>query len=361
MKRPIRILLLLLTASAAWLVIDILSAAGSFKDIKPHFEGKLEKVSIPVSGPEDITLDTALRLAFISVDDRRANQQKPGSVNGGILVMGLDDNARKMRNVTPPHLTDFHPHGIALWKSPDGRRYLFAISHRTREYVHAVERFEWRNDSLIHLESISDMERMTSPNDLVATGERTFYVTNDHYYGKEGIGKTIEDYLQRAISFVNFYDGKTFRQVASGIAYANGINMSPDGSKVYVAATTGRKLLTYGRDKANGSLTLQDQTDLKTGVDNIELDEQGDLWIGCHPQLLKFVAHAKDEKNRSPSQVLHLRHRKEGGYLSKEVFLNDGKEYSGSTVAAVHRDRLLIGSVFEPSILDARMVVSGKD
>jgi arylesterase/paraoxonase len=137
--------------------------------------------------------------------------------------------------------------------------------------------------------------------------------------------------------------------------------MSPDGSKVYVAATTGRKLLTYRRDASSGTLTLLDQTDLKTGVDNIELDERGDLWIGCHPQLLKFVAHAKDEKNRSPSQVLYLRHGREGGYDVREVFLNDGKEYSGSTVAGVHRDRLLVGSVFEPSILDARTTVTGKD
>lgn len=355
MKRPIRIVLLLLTAAIAWLVLDILTAAGSFKDIRPHFSGQVERVSIPVSGPEDITLDTALGLAFISADDRRANQKSPGSVNGAILVMRLDDSSRTMRNVTPSVMTDFHPHGIALWISPEKRRFLFAISHRSKEYVHAVERFEWRNDSLIHLESIVDMERMTSPNDLVATGERAFYVTNDHYYGREGIGKTLEDYLQRAISFVNFYDGKSFRQVASGIAYANGINLSPDGSKVYVAATTGRKLLTYRRDASNGSLTLLEDTDLETGVDNIELDERGDLWIGCHPQLLKFVAHAADPRKRSPSQVLHLRTRKDGGYDAREVFLNDGKDYSGSTVAAVYGDRLLIGSVFEGQVLDCRM------
>ena len=350
-----RLLLLLTFAGIAWLALDILIAAGSFKDIKPHFKGGVEKVSIPVSGPEDITLDTSLGLAFISADDRRANQKTPGSVNGAILVMRLDDGTRAMKDVTPPVMTDFHPHGISPWVSPEGRRFLFAISHRAKEYIHAVERFEWRNDSLVHLESIVDMERMTSPNDLVATGERTFYVTNDHYYGREGIGKTLEDYLQRAISFVNHYDGKSFRQVASGIAYANGINMSSDGSKVYVAATTGRKLLTYRRDASSGSLSPIGETDLETGVDNIEFDERGDLWIGCHPQLLRFVAHAKDGKNRSPSQVLHLRHRKEGGYEVKEVFLNDGKEYSGSTVAAVLRDRMLIGSVFEPEILDCRM------
>lgn len=360
MKRPAYILLMAIIATIGWIVYDLLAAAGSFKDIKPHFLGSAEKIPIPVSGPEDITLDTALGLAFISADDRRSNQKSPGSVNGAILVMRLDDGSRTMRNVTPSTMTDFHPHGIALWVSPEKRRFLFAISHRTREYVHAVERFEWRNDSLIHLESIVDMERMTSPNDLVATGERSFYATNDHFHGREGLAKTLEDYLRRAISFVNFYDGKSFRKVATGIAYANGINMSPDGSKVYVAATTGRKLLTYKRDASDGSLTLLEETDLETGVDNIELDEKGDLWIGCHPQMLKFVAHAADARKRSPSQVLHLRHRKGGGYDAREVFLNDGKDYSGSTVATVYRDRMLIGSVFEGQILDCRMASAGK-
>lgn len=278
---------------------------------------------------------------------------RPAAPGGASWSTILSDTP-SLRDVTPPGLADFHPHGISLWRSPDGRLLLFAVSHRQRDGSHAVERFEWRNDSLLHLESIVDPDRMTSPNDVAAVGERSFYVTNDHYYPLPGPARTLEDYLQRAISYVNYYDGKTFRTVAEGIAYANGVNLSPDGGTVYVAATTGRKLLTYARNPDDGSLQLTEETGLETGVDNIEVDARGDLWIGCHPQLLRFVAHAKDSAEKSPSQILHLRANPQGGYAVTEMFLNDGREYSGSTVAVPFRGRWIVGSVFEPSLLICR-------
>lgn len=96
---------------------------------------------------------------------------------------------------------------------------------------------------------------------------------------------------------------------------------------------------------------MESETDLATGVDNIEVDAAGDLWIGCHPQLLKFVAHAADPAKRSPSQVLRLRPKATGGYDVTELYLNDGQSYSGSTVAVPVGRRMFVGSVFEPGIL----------
>ena len=145
---------------------------------------------------------------------------------------------------------------------------------------------------------------MTSPNDVVAVGERAFYVTNDHGYSEKGIGRTLEEYLQRAIAYVNYFDGESFRTVAGNIAYANGINVSSDHTQVFVAATSGRKIIIYNRDLPSGDLTPIEEIETSTGVDNIEVDAQGTLWVGCHPQLLKFVSHAADPKNHSPSQVL---------------------------------------------------------
>jgi arylesterase/paraoxonase len=149
---------------------------------------------------------------------------------------------------------------------------------------------------------------------------------------------------------VNYYDGESFTKAATGIAYANGINHSADLRQLYVAACTGRKVLIYDRNP-NGELTLEQEIDVKTGVDNIELDETGALWIGSHPQLLKFVAHAADPAKFSPSQVIKLSKDKDGKYQMEEMFLNDGSPYSGSTVAAVYKNKILIGSVFEKSFL----------
>ncbi|MBW1813499.1 MAG: hypothetical protein JRJ39_07440 [Deltaproteobacteria bacterium] len=87
-------------------------------------------------------------------------------------------------------------------------------------------------------------------------------------------------------------------------------------------------------------------------MDNIEIDSSGGLWIGAHPRLLDFVAHAKDPSRLSPSQILYLSPKPSGGFTIKEVYLNKGDELSAASVAAVRGRRMLIGSVFDPKILD---------
>jgi arylesterase / paraoxonase len=350
-KKVLLSILMILAACIGYAVVGILIPAGVFKTIEPHYDGTVQKMDLPIAGPEDITIDQATGTAFISVDDRRVNMKQPGSVKGGMLMMNLNDSIRTLRDITPAQLDDFHPHGISLWKSSAGRIYLFVINHRQKNPAHVVERFEWINDTLVHLESIQDETRMTSPNDLVAVGERSFYVTNDHYYARRGLGRTLEDYLQRAIAYVNYFDGTSFTTVAEGIAYPNGIAFLPHQSHIIVAATTGRKVLVYDRDPVSGTLSLKQEIKTDTGVDNIEVDNQGSLWIGCHPQLLKFAGHAADAGKFSPSQVLKLTRNTSGDYTASEIFLNDGTSYSGSSVAAVYNNTLLIGSVFEKSIL----------
>jgi arylesterase / paraoxonase len=351
MKKGFLIASIVLLLIISYVVLGILVPAGVFKTIEPHFEGSIEKIKLPVAGPEDITIDQPSGIAFISADDRRANMTSPGSVRGAIFILNLNDSSKAIIDITPDEPADFHPHGISIWREADGRMFLFVINHRQNFPAHVVERYEWENGELIHLESISDPELMSSPNDLVAVGERSFYVSNDHYYSNKGLGRTLEDYLQRAIAYVNYFDGSTFRKVAEGIAYPNGMAVSADQSKIFVAATTGRKLLIYNRDVSTGSLTLQEEIPLNSGVDNIELDEKGNLWIGSHPQLLKFTAHASNPEKFSPSQVLKLSPQASGKYKVEEIFLNDGTQYSGASVAAIYQNTMLIGSVFEDSIL----------
>lgn len=351
MRKKVIITLVILIGIIGYAIIGILVPAGMFKAIKPHVEGTLTTLTLDVAGPEDITIDQSSGFAFVSVDDRRSNRQKPGSIEGAILLMNLTDSVQNLKDITPVDVTDFHPHGISLWKEPDGRTFLFVVNHRKNYSEHVIERFEWKNDSLIHLESIPNTGLMTSPNDVTAVGERSFYVTNDHGYSQRGLGRTLEDYLQRAISYINYYDGNSFKKVATGIAYANGINQSADHSKIFVASTTGRKVLIYTRDMTSGGLNLEQEIDVETGVDNIELDDRGALWIGCHPQLLKFVAHAADPTKFSPSQVIKITLGNTGTYEVEEVFLNDGRSYSGSSVATIYNNTLLVGSVFEKSLL----------
>ncbi|MCK4821210.1 SMP-30/gluconolactonase/LRE family protein, partial [bacterium] len=213
---------------------------------------------------------------------------------------------------------------------------------------------EYRKMRLKHIESIQG-NLMTSPNDITAIGERHFYVTNDHG-ATSPLGRKAEDYLRLSISYVLFFDGSEFRKVAGDMSYANGMALSNDKRTLYVSSTVGGLIRLFSRDKKSGDLKFIKDIVLKTGVDNLNVDNNGNLWVGCHPKLLTFVKHSKDPLKRSPSQILKIRFNKTGGYSVDEVYLNSGKEISGSSVGVLYRDRFLIGSVFENRFLDCRLV-----
>ena len=193
---------------------------------------------------------------------------------------------------------------------------------------------------------------MCCPNDVVAVDKDKFYVTNDHGT-RGGIMRTLEDYLLIPWSYILYYNGQTFTKVRDGINYANGINISNDHSKLYVACVTGRELLSF-KIKEDGSLSLADRLNLKTGIDNIDVDEDGNLWIGAHPKLLAFVAHADDSTKHSPSQALKLT-PSGNSFAAEEIFLDDGKMISGSSVAVRYKNEVFVGVVFERKLLRMKL------
>ena len=341
------IILIVLALIIGGFIVKTLFDAGEFKVINPHFNGVCESVPGVLSS-EDITIHPKTSMAFISSADRRNRWSRDSRIGQG-AIYGFDLKAGDPEpvNLTADFDKEFNPHGIGLWMDEDGSSSLFVVNHRRDG--HFVEIFDLKNNKLIHRESI-DGSLMHSPNDVIPVGPRTFYVTNDHGNTSE-LGRLLEEYLQLARSFVLYYDGRNFRIVAHGLSYSNGINVSPDGRTVYVAATVGQEVCLYDRDKRTGDLTLRHSIELGTGPDNIEVDESGNLWIGCHPKLLTFVKYSKDPLELSPSQVLKVMVQKPGSYGVDEIYLNNGEPLSGSSVAAVHKDNILIGSVFDARFL----------
>ncbi|MCG8692888.1 MAG: SMP-30/gluconolactonase/LRE family protein [Minwuiales bacterium] len=334
--------------------------AGEWKTIEPHFAGVCRKVA-GVPGAEDITIHPNGRVAFISADDRRAHQRGETKV-GAIYSYRLDLPEAEPVHLTPAAPPDFHPHGISLFISEGRADRLFAVNHRAGGMAdeagidgppHSIEVFDFVGERLDHVESLTD-PLLISPNDIVAIGSNEFYVTNDH--GTRGeLLRLLEDYLLLPLSFVVRYDGSGFRKAAGGIAFANGINANRAGDRVYVASTTARKLFVYDRDAATGRLENRREILTGTGVDNIEVDRAGALWIAAHPKLLTFVEHTKDPETPAPSQVLKVTLGGTSGFSTEEVFLSDGTDLSGSSVAARHGDRLLIGTVMDGHFLDCRL------
>ena len=346
-KKILLAVMVLVLAAGGWFV-HLLWSAGQFKALEPHYAGECTPIS-GVVGPEDITIHPETGVAYISASDWRAvTRGKPA--RGAIYAYDLNSLTPELILLTANAGDNFHPHGISLYTGPSGQDSLFVVNHEDNR--HRIEIYDLRDGKLIHRKTIAD-SMLISPNDIVAVGPDQFYVSNDHRY-TTGLMQVLENYLQLKLSNVVYYDGSRFLEVASGIGYANGINVSADGKILYLSAVTEGALHIYNRDIVSGQLIHREKLELGTGVDNIEIDAGGGLWIGAHPQLLTFIQHAQDPAKLSPSQILHLTPKAGGGYDTQEVYLNLGQEISASSVGAVYKNRMLVGAVFDPKFLDCQ-------
>ena len=340
----VRYILSIILVLIVILIVKTCHDAGAFKSLVPHTPGKTLEMYTSIPGTEDIDIDRDNGLLFISSTNRRENNSK----TDGIYLLDLKKEGSTPRKLITTYSGDFHPHGISLYKQ-DSTLYLHAVNHKDNGDF--IEMFEFRNNILIHLLSISS-EQMCCPNDVVAVGKFMCYITNDHGY-PSGIKRTLEDYLKIPKAYILYYNGNTFSKAFEGLNYANGIDISPDGSLLYATHTTGQEMLTFQIDKSSGEISLLDRKDLNTGVDNIDVDADGNIWIGCHPKLFDFVAHAKDSTQYSPSQVVRLIPGKEvhTEYHVDEIFLDDGKTISGSSVGLHYQGELFIGVVFDRKLM----------
>ncbi len=369
--RPRRVIrgLVIATAALGFLgMLWLMARSGQFRSIEPHFSGHCTPVEGAV-GVEDLVLVASGRAALLSSDDRR---RRPGGDDspGGIYMYRLD----RLEAIEPPLLLsknapeNFHPHGLDLVTTADGRGTLFVVNHprapgarpSDRPAERTIEVFDWRDGPtprLTHRETIRD-PLLVSPNDVVGVDHSRFYVTNDHGSASAS-ARRLEDYGRRALASVVYFDGARARLAADGLRYANGVALRPDGRALYVSSSTDRALHVFDRDRETGALTRAATIELDTSADNISVEPSGTLWIAAHPKLLSFLLYSRALGRRSPSQVLRLRPSRRAGapaeFELEEVYLDDGSELSGSSAAVRRGRRLLIGSGFDSSFLDCTM------
>lgn len=326
------------------LLFGVLLPFGAFRQAPAY--PNLGYIIQGIPGPEDLTIDQDRGWMYISSDDRRA-RLAGRETRGAIYRVNLMKEPLLPEKITQELPFEFNPHGISLYKSPLGLERLFVINHRSSG--HFVEIFDIKGGQLIHLESLS-APTLYSPNDLVAVGIRSFYVSNDHG-PEQGIKRFLTDLLRKPTASIGYYDGQSFRIVAKELQYANGIQLSPDGSFVLVAETTGKQIRAYRREFVSGKLEEVYRLPLQTGLDNLEWAAEDELLIAAHPNMLAFMRHAQSPLKMSPSQVLSIKFHPEKGFFEQgEVLQISGKTFSGSSTAVKFRNRLYVGNVFEPAI-----------
>jgi arylesterase/paraoxonase len=342
MKRFKKIAALILLIIVAF-VFYTLTSTGFFRSIENKFEGKIIK-EIALPGAEDIIVSRLDSFAIISSTAGRTLPRTKDQV-GGLYFLDLKNNNSQPIHLTSDFKKPFAPHGISMIKI-DSIYKVLAISHPGNS--HFIEVFELNGQVLKHEKTLSHSS-MISPNDLVMLDENRFYFTNDHKY-TEGIMRLLEDYGGLSVSDVMYFDGENYTQVADGIAYANGINLDKKRNLLFVASPRGFLVKVYQKNVDN-SLTFIEDIDCKTGVDNIEFDSKGNLWIGSHPNLVHFAEYAKGNEEISPSEIIKIDYKEKGNYTLEQIYMEDGSSMSASTVAATFGNLILMGNVMDDKFL----------
>jgi arylesterase/paraoxonase len=193
-------------------------------------------------------------------------------------------------------------------------------------------------------------------NDLVAVGPRSFYATSDHLSPKQGL-KFVEDLFLLPLAYVSFFDGSSNQSwvVAPRLNLPNGMQISRDGTLIFVSSSLLDEVLIYQRDKETNSLEYLSEFQFP-GPDNIFRDEDDVLWIAGHPIVLQWVQHALDASNKTPAPSYVERveiHRDEKNFFhpKRNLILSGQKGVFGASVAAHHRGKVIVGSVFDDHLL----------
>ncbi len=325
-------------AIAAGVGLFQLHSFNHFERIADFAAGACQPVT-GVPGAEDIQIDRGTRRAFVSSFDRRASGED-GPARGAIFSVNLDDplDNTGWSDRTGGAPEAFEPVGLHLYVGEEGRR-LFVVNAAAK----SVELFDVSGDGdLRHLETFEE-RRLTSPNDVVAVGPRAFYVTNDLEPGRDSLLGTAHFFARAASGALFYFNGTAWRVAADGLRFANGVNISPDGRRLYVAETAGAAMRTYDRAPDTGALSLAGSVALDVAPDNINIDEGGALWIAGMPKPLRYLAHRRNADALAPSKVLRMVDPLGGPEGREAVFVDSGALLSAASAAARLGDTLLIG------------------
>lgn len=324
-------------------VLFILSSTGFFRSIPTTSAGTVVQ-SIPLPGVEDLQILQAERVDILSFDDRKSRRDGLPA-KGGLYYLDLSQPTLEATPIAIP-IEDFRPHGISLYQV-DSRTYkLFVINHSQGK--HTIEEFILKGDQAYYQRSYAH-ELMVSPNDLVAVSASQFYFTNDHKH-LSGFPRFLEDYGGAGKANVVFFDGTNFKEVAGGIAYANGINYDTERRLLFVGSSRGFLVKVYEAAE-NGNLEFVEDIPIGSGADNLEFDDAGNLLVGCHPNLMAFANYAKGKSEYSPSEIIQITYFGKNKHQISSLFIDDGQLVSASSVAGRYQDYLIIGNVMDNEVL----------
>ena len=322
----------------------VLRFGGAFRSIEPGFAGHCLPIALGGSS-EDIVIDRRRGIAYLSLLDRDGARRDEQALGTAMLLdlNRADPTPRAAMSYDPQ---GFRPHGLSLLATGSQPARLFVVSDRP-DGSHTVEiAEEGATGGFFPKETIRDAA-FVHPNAIVATGARQFYLTNDTLdEGRWALAK--QAVLHSGRSTLVYFDGEKARVAVNDLNFPAGLALSPDGSRLYVTETLARQLRVYRRDAASGALAIEDIIDLAVAPGNIEVDDDGRVWIAAFPKLLSLAAHLRNPGKHSPTQV--LRFDPEDKRVT-EIYTDDGAAISAGSAAAPWNGEFLVGAMLDKKVL----------
>ncbi|KAG0349153.1 hypothetical protein BC939DRAFT_475641 [Gamsiella multidivaricata] len=246
-------------------------------------------------------------------------------------------------------------HGLDIYERSPTELTIFAVNHRRTGSV--IEVLEYRiGDKAVQYKETIQHKLIRTPNDIVALGPRSFYVSNDHRHST-GIMRGIEEFSRRPWSNVVYYSPEKTFVAYEHVVTANGMAANLDRSLIYLSACHGGAMHVL-QPNEDHSLIIQDYIKLDFYNDNPSYDPAtGDVFVAGHVQPLTMVKHlhTKGRSVDGPSKIVKMSKNPEANtvsgapkYLVETVLVDDGNLISTSTTAAVDRKRgvMLVGTAF---------------
>jgi arylesterase/paraoxonase len=316
---------------------------GVFSSAKTGFLGSC-KVIGNVPGVQDA--EAANGMVFVSVSSARG----PAPADG-IYALPLAGGALHKLSGAP---SDFHPRGIGLYRTPDGKGlFLMAVNRRSGGQF-SIDSFEVANPGTAPMlvpQGMIEGGQLINPQDVAAVGPGAFYVTNGTA-SKNPLIHLTQTYGIFPGGNVLYFNGMFFKQVADGLYGTRSLVLTQGGTHLVVGGLLSRSLTTFSRQPFTGELTEAGTMTVGTGPERLSVDAQGQLLLASHANLADWRAFNADAHRRAPSQIFRVSLSGGVPQETEQLYGNDGQEIAGASVAVSVGKRLLIGSSLDNRLLD---------
>ena len=212
------------TARAIW-------SNGVFSSVPTGFLGSC-KVAGNVPGVQDI--ETANGMAFISV----ANARGPNEADGIYALPLAGGNLIRLAGAPK----DFHPRGIGLYRTPDGKGlFLMAVNKRSSGRF-SIDSFEVTNPGTapaLVAQGTIESGMLINPQDVAPASPVSFYVANGTA-GKNPLLHIPQTYGVIPGGNVLFFNGMIFKEAADGLYGTRSLILTGGGTHLVVGGLLSR-------------------------------------------------------------------------------------------------------------------------